>query len=181
MDETAKTIPEMLREYNALALGAANLGLAYRERRCFKDRNDAVRSLDAVNSSLRAAKQAQQRQPEEAAPVEPDSLAAPAADNAAAAANTEEAAVAKKEKTKRTPRAKAANGNGAKRRTRIDITIEALRKGVTVDELAAAYKDELGNGKVSTARLALSKVPKAQGREIKKKKVEDRGTVYSWV
>lgn len=132
MDETAKTIPEMLREYNALALGAANLGLAYRERRCFKDRNDAVRSLDAVNSSLRAAKQAQQRQPEEAAPVEPDSLAAPAADNAAAAANTEEAAVAKKEKTKRTPRAKAPNGNGnGEYKPRKDSKMEVLHRMLT--------------------------------------------------
>lgn len=56
MEQTTKTIPEMLREYNALALVAANLGLSYRERKCFKDRSDATKSLDMINSSLRAAK-----------------------------------------------------------------------------------------------------------------------------
>lgn len=131
MDESTKTIPEMLREYNALALVAANLGLAYRERKCFKDRNDAVRSLDAVNSSLRAAKGAQQGRPE-ATPAEPAdvNLAAPAADNAAVAVDTEEAAVAKKEKTKRTPKAKVANGNG-EYKPRKDSKMEVLYRMLT--------------------------------------------------
>lgn len=63
MEQTTRTIPEMLREYNALALVAANLGLSYRERKCFKDRSDATKSLDMINSSLRAAKAARGENP----------------------------------------------------------------------------------------------------------------------
>lgn len=52
-----KTISEMLREYNALVTAAVASGLAYRERKCFKDRNDATKSLGMIQSSMRAAQE----------------------------------------------------------------------------------------------------------------------------
>jgi hypothetical protein len=59
-DQPTKTITEMLRDYNALVLEAngLNRGLDRRERKCFKDRADAERSLAAIQSSIRAARAA---------------------------------------------------------------------------------------------------------------------------
>lgn len=88
--------------------------------------------------------------------------------------------MAKKNGKAKAPRKPRAEGNGEKKRSRRDVTIEALRKGVTVPELAAMYKAEFGDGKESTAKLALSKVPRELGRETKKVKDNDRGTVYRW-
>jgi hypothetical protein len=129
----AKTIPEMLREFNALAAKAATLGLAYRERKCFKDRRDAERSLGAIQSSLRAVKPGGDFE-EDVRPapfVGPTSYLTVGCETAGGAGYIIEAGsnvpsasalgtaekeptVAKiKAKTKRTPKAKAVtNGNG---------------------------------------------------------------------
>lgn len=51
-----KTIQQMLVEYNGLVPKALALGCVYRERKVFKDRSDAIKSLEQIESSLRAAR-----------------------------------------------------------------------------------------------------------------------------
>lgn len=154
-----KTIPEMLREYNALAAQAIGLGLAYRERKCFKDRSDAVRSMEAIGSSLRAAKGSE--------------MAAPPAADAAPAASEEEAPVAKKEKTKSVPKAKAANGkNGGPRKGSKTEGIHKLltrAKGCT----AAEVRELTGWPSVSMPAMA-----KACGLKLRRDKVKGASTQY---
>jgi hypothetical protein len=56
------TIQEMLSAYNTMAADAQLAGLThYRERRCFKDRADAEKSLAAIASSMKAHREGQRR------------------------------------------------------------------------------------------------------------------------
>lgn len=63
-EQGEKTIQAMLYEYNQLVPQALALGCVYRERKSFKDRNDAIKSLTMINSSLRAAKAGLKREDE---------------------------------------------------------------------------------------------------------------------
>jgi hypothetical protein len=61
-DYSEMTIQQMLRAYNTLVADAQLAGLThYRERRCFKDRSDAEKSLAAIASSMKAHKEGQRR------------------------------------------------------------------------------------------------------------------------
>lgn len=66
------------------------------------------------------------------------------------------------------------------KRSRVEVTKELLHRieGCTVEELVAAFEAEFGNGNPSTARQALSKVPKQLGFKIKRVREEGRGSVY---
>ena len=71
----------------------------------------------------------------------------------------------------------------APRRSRVQVTLAMLARpeGVTATELAARFAKEFdGNGKLSTARQALHKVPAKHGLTINKVKVEEGrdGIVY---
>ena len=73
------------------------------------------------------------------------------------------------------PKGKAsadAKGKGAPRaqRSRVHVTMELLGRpqGVTVSELVAAYQGEFGDGKVTTARQALVKVPRKFDRKAQR-------------
>ena len=67
-------------------------------------------------------------------------------------------------------------------RSRVDVTMEMLRReqGATVAELAKAFADEFGDGKVSTAQQARYKVPAKFGlKATNMGKQEGReGSVY---
>lgn len=55
--ESKKSISQMLDEYNKMGNDQlAATGFTFRERRSFKDREDAVRSLEKLQSSIRAHK-----------------------------------------------------------------------------------------------------------------------------
>jgi hypothetical protein len=72
-------------------------------------------------------------------------------------------------KTVKTAKAKTTKGEG--RYSRVQVTLEQLKKGwTTVESLAKAFKAEFGDGKESTARLAISKVPPAHGVKIEREK-----------
>jgi len=65
-DYAGMTIQEMLRAYNTAVADAQLAGLThYRERRCFKDRSDAEKSLGALASSMKAHREGQRRQMED--------------------------------------------------------------------------------------------------------------------
>lgn len=121
-DETPeKTIPEMLKEYNALVVEAngLNRGLDLRERKCFKDKSDAHRSLASVQSSIRAARAAGRTAPEE---PEPEPVVAELTEVIGQTAPTgdlpntgEEAVMASQTKAKKTKRTKIAAAPKAKK------------------------------------------------------------------
>jgi hypothetical protein len=184
MDETVvntRTIPEMLREYNILAAQAAALGLAYRERKCFKDRRDAERSLDAVNSSLRAAKQAAKSRADDfeedvkpaPEPVTIDEAGsdAPAASAADAAEKESPVASKTKAKTKRAPKAKAANGSGPRKGSTQEIMYKLLTrgKGCTRPEILKA---------TGWKAVSVQQVCAALGLKIKMEKKKGEVTTY---
>lgn len=148
---TEMTLPEMLREFNGLVPGAVELGLAYRERKCFKDRADGLKSLGAIESSLRAAREAgaasgspglaRLRASEQGEAIRQQTLAdqagaaaavhsptIPPADAAAPAGNTMKVkdimAKAKKDK---------AEGNGGGRRGRAPAFADEMKISVLVD------------------------------------------------
>ena len=106
----------------------------------------------------------------------------------AKAAKTAKAAEAKAAKTAKAAEAKAAKAAAAaaaapkeKRRSRGDVTHEMLsrKEGTSIAELTSAFAKEFGDGKEITARLALSKVPKARGYTTVKRTDEKRGTVWT--
>ncbi len=75
---------------------------------------------------------------------------------------------------------KTAKAPTEKKRSRVHVTLEALAHphGVTVEELAAKFEAEFGDGKKSTATMAINKVPKSAGISTTREKVEGRGSVY---
>lgn len=113
-------------------------------------------------------------------------------------ANTTETTMKKAKKTKapakkaakgKATKAKAAKGKAAAPRggrgeggkSRVDVTLAKLRNWTSVEELAKAFKDELGDGKVSTATQAIHKVAVKHKKTVEKKKDEARGTLYRYV
>lgn len=68
----------------------------------------------------------------------------------------------------------------APKRSRVDTTLDAMRRpqGVSIDELIVLFEQEHGDGKRSTASQAVHKCPKARGLTVTKERFEDRGLVY---
>lgn len=176
-DETPeKTIPEMLKEYNALVVEAngLNRGLDLRERKCFKDKSDAHRSLASVQSSIRAARAAGRHVPEELEPVVAESTevigqTAPTGD----LPNTgEEAVMAKKTKRTKTvaaPKAKKSNGHEHGDKTAEVGKLLKRAKGCTAAEVLAA---------TSWKAVSMPAMAKNLGLKLRKEKVKGEPTRY---
>lgn len=167
-----KTTNEMLAEFNALVKDAIKLGLVYRERKCFKDRKDAIKCLEMIESSIRAVKKARkpeqessvmENQPFEAVPVEAEA-------EAEALGNT--AAEAETAPKTRKPRAKKADsGDGPRKGSKMEGIAKLLRraKGCTAKEVLEAT----GWPSVSMPAMA-----KHLGLGLKKEKEKGSPTRY---
>jgi len=99
---------------------------------------------------------------------------------AAAPQSTEPATATEEDEVSKRKKTAAKKGNGEARRTRATVTLEMLgrKTGTTAEELVEAFKREFGEGKLTTAHLAIYKAPKAAKKKIVKEKSETRGTVY---
>lgn len=152
MDQGAEqTIGEMLREYNGLVgqVMVINPTLNYRERKCFKDRKDATKSLEALQSTLRALK---------AAPAAVEPPPSPQQSTAEQPIENKEPEMAAKKKngTKKTPAT-----NGARRGRKPAIGDEMLifkkrdenpkREGTKGREYWKKYRDGMTVGSYRNA------------------------------
>ena len=126
-------------------------------------------TTEDVNAALAVLEAPADEQPEDEGPTEEE---APAVEQAGSSEGQPAQANAEPDKQAKAPRA----------RSRVDVTMEMLRReqGCTVAELAAAFADEFGDGKVSTAQQARYKVPAKFGLKAANLGKQDgrEGSVY---
>lgn len=174
-----KTTNVMLTEFNTLVKDAIKLGLVYRERKCFKDRKDAIKCLEMIESSIRAAKKARkpeqesnvvEDQPFEAAPTEAE--AAPVEAEAEAEAEALGNTAAETAPKTRKPRAKKANnGDGPRKGSKMEGIAKLLKraKGCTAKEVLEA---------TGWAAVSMPAMAKHVGLQLRKEKEKGSLTRY---
>ena len=89
------------------------------------------------------------------------------------ATNEETTSTANKSKRERKPREAGPRG-----RARKTLELICQPEGITVPELRDAFEDAFGDGKLTTARQAINKVPKKYNAVVSKVKEDGRGLVY---
>lgn len=172
-----KTTNEMLAEFNTLVGVAINLGLVYRERKCFKDRKDAIKCLEMIESSIRAARKA--RKPEQESESMDTEMVHDTAQehehtgetDTTVEATTPNAVEETAPKAKKTRAKKASNGDGPRKGTKMADISKLLKraKGCTAKEVL----EITGWPSVSMPAMA-----KHAGLQLRKEKEKGSPTRY---